>query len=137
MKLTSCKEMGGATSNACQSGTRTVSKQLIPSTGRFAVIGCKLQVLLIILYTHNIMLMIGFSCNLQLASFNLYRICDGGFTGHCYDKTTQRRLLYAYARRRSSHTRRLYASHWTTIARLPTHADGEQLLSHGGWSLGQ
>ena len=30
-KVTSCKEMAGATSHACQSGTHSVSKRLIPS----------------------------------------------------------------------------------------------------------
>jgi len=44
IKLTSCKEMGGATSHACQSGACSVNKWLIPSIGRYAVIGCKLQV---------------------------------------------------------------------------------------------
>jgi len=39
-----CKEMGGATSHVCQSGARSVSKRLMPSTGRYAVIGCSLQV---------------------------------------------------------------------------------------------
>jgi len=34
MKRTRCKEMGGATSNACQSGARSVSKRLISSIGR-------------------------------------------------------------------------------------------------------
>ena len=58
-KSYSCKEMGGATFHACQSGARTVSKRLIPSIGRYAAIGCSLQVLscCILLYTHNIMLM--------------------------------------------------------------------------------
>jgi len=36
--------MGGAASLACQSGGRSVNKWLIPSIGRFAVIGCSLQV---------------------------------------------------------------------------------------------
>jgi len=59
IKVTSCKEMGGATSNACHSRTRSVSKRLIPSIRRYAVIGCGLQVAssCIILYAHNTMLM--------------------------------------------------------------------------------
>ena len=44
IKVTSCKEMGGATSHALQSGACSLSKRLIPSTGRYAVTGCKLQV---------------------------------------------------------------------------------------------
>ena len=40
----SCKEMGGATSHACQSGARSVSKRLVPPIGRYAVSSCKLQV---------------------------------------------------------------------------------------------
>ena len=43
-KLQAVKEMGGATSHACQSVTRSLSKRLIPSTGRYAVIGWSLQV---------------------------------------------------------------------------------------------
>jgi len=42
--VTICKEMGGATSHARQSGVRSVSNRLIPSIGRYAVIGCKLQI---------------------------------------------------------------------------------------------
>jgi len=40
VKVTSCKEMFGATSHARQSGSRSVSKRLIASIGRYAVIGC-------------------------------------------------------------------------------------------------
>ena len=35
IKLTSCKEMGGATSHSCQSATRAVSKRLTPLIGRY------------------------------------------------------------------------------------------------------
>ena len=52
--------MGGAKSHACQSGVHTVTKRLIPSIGRYAVIGCSLQVAnsCIILYTHNSVLLV-------------------------------------------------------------------------------
>jgi len=58
IKLTSNKEMGGATSLVCQSGTRSVSNQQAVDTIDWTVRCDWLQVasFCIILYTQNIML---------------------------------------------------------------------------------
>ena len=78
IKLTCCKEMGGATFHACQSGTLSVSKRLILSTGRYAVIGCSLRTCK---FLHNIVngqYCASEGCKRTFCTF--YPNCDGGFS---------------------------------------------------------